>query len=297
MPKYKTANTKKIHHVSKPPKQLVFQLHRRRAWWFGVLSVGILLIQLVYNMHSTGQPQVLGYATSISSDALLRGTNDERAKAGRVSLQASSQLTRAAQLKADDMVAKNYWSHVAPDGATPWTFIQKSGYDYSMAGENLAYGFATEDQIIAAWMNSPEHRRNVLGDYSDVGFGFASSSDYQHSQNTVVVALYGLPAGKKPIVAAASSAEPPVAATNLANTESAVNGISTIAGGNAPWAAYASLALVGATAMGFAVTHLDALRSGFHRTRRFAVLHPVIDTCVLCVFAFVILQATNGFIR
>jgi hypothetical protein len=95
------------------------------------------------------------------------------------------------------MVNNNYWSHDSPAGETPWQFIVASGYQYNEAGENLAYGFSSADSVLDAWMHSPEHRANVLdNDYSEVGFGVAQSPNFTgHGPETIVVAMYGTPAG------------------------------------------------------------------------------------------------------
>ena len=68
------------------------------------------------------------------------------------------------------MFSKNYWAHFAPDGSTsPWDFIHQSGYNYIFAGENLAKGFTDANSVVAAWMNSPSHRENILSNkYKDV---------------------------------------------------------------------------------------------------------------------------------
>jgi hypothetical protein len=203
-------------------------------------------------------------------------------------------LNRAAQAKADNMVQQNYWSHIAPDGTTPWQYFQKVGYSYSVAGENLAYGFSTSDQIITAWINSAEHRANVLGDYQDVGFGFANGSNYQHGQNTVVVAMYGLPSTEKPAVTATSASTPQ---SNTPASSQYVNGVTSIVSGNAPWAIYASLMLIGTSIVGFLVTHLETIRLGWRNARRYAVLHPAVDTAVLLSLVLIVVQAAGGFIR
>ena len=267
-------------------------LHRRRAWWFTVLVSGLVLIQFAYNVHSDGGARVLGYATTVSGDALLKSTNDYRSRSNLSPLHDNPALDRAAQAKADTMIAQNYWSHIAPDGTTPWSYFQKANYKYSAAGENLAYGFATSDQVVTAWMNSPEHRDNVLGNYQDVGFGFANGEDYQHGKNTVVVAFYGLPSSQKPT--AATTHTPP---TNAATTGQHVSSATSIVSGSAPWATYASIALLGATFLGFLVTHMETLKLGWHNARRYAALHPSVAAAVLLCLALVIVQSAGGFIR
>lgn len=143
------------------------------------------------------RPEVLSYATNVSRGGLLGSTNAARASNGLAALTLHAQLNNAAQAKANDMVVKDYWSHTSPDGRQPWDFITAAGYSYQMAGENLAYGSLTSQQTVDAWMNSAGHRANILNrGYTQVGFGFANSANYQGSgQQTVVVAMYAAPYG------------------------------------------------------------------------------------------------------
>lgn len=296
MAKQKPVTKIRVPAKSATHTQALRTLHRRRAWWFTVLTSGLVLIQFAYNLHSDGQPRVLGYATSMNAQVLLQDTNDYRSRSNLSSLHENDALDRAAQAKADSMIAQNYWSHVAPDGTTPWYYFQKVGYNYSIAGENLAYGFATSDQVVTAWMNSQEHRDNVLGNYQDVGFGFANGNNYQHGKNTVVVAMYGLPSNQGP-ASSTTNNYMPTAMTNAASASQHVNGATSIMNGNAPWATYASIGLLGATILGFLVTHLETLKLGWHNARKYAIVHPAVDAAVLVVMALVVVQAAGGFIR
>ena len=136
---------------------------------------------------------VLGYATDMSVQSLFDDTNVQRQNNSEPALALNSELNQAAQAKANDMSARNYWSHITPDGQQPWTFITAAGYSYQTAGENLAYGFVTASDTITGWMNSPEHRANILNDsFRDVGFGIVNIPNYQNSgPETLVVAMYG----------------------------------------------------------------------------------------------------------
>lgn len=138
---------------------------------------------------------VLGYATSVNTTSLLQETNIQRGNNGRAALALNSQLNAAAQEKANDMAARDYWSHTTPEGREPWQFISAAGYAYSYAGENLAYGFATSADAVTGWMNSPTHRDNLLNvNYVDVGFGYANSPNYQgDGEQTIIVAMYAAP--------------------------------------------------------------------------------------------------------
>lgn len=157
---------------------------------------------------------VLAYATEMSTSGLLSATNSQRAANGNIAaLSINSKLNAAAQAKANDMVARNYWSHNTPDGKEPWTFIDATGYSYQKAGENLAYGFATSSDTVTGWMNSPSHRANMLDTaFREVGFGFANSNDFVSSgQETVVVAMYGNPVSPTTVSVTQSPSPSPVA--------------------------------------------------------------------------------------
>lgn len=147
---------------------------------------------------------VLGYATDMSVASLLSGTNQQRIANGLGALALNSQLSQAAQSKAQDMLNNDYWAHTSPTGVTPWYWITSAGYSYQTAGENLAYGFATAADTITGWMNSPGHRANILNTtYKDVGFGIVNAPNYQSSgPETIVVAMYAEPyAAPAPVAA------------------------------------------------------------------------------------------------
>lgn len=158
-----------------------------------------LIISLIGSIFlSFWQPapgSTLAYATEMSAGGLLSATNSHRANSGKAALALNQKLINAAQAKANDMIARNYWSHTTPDGQQPWVFIDNTGYKYSKAGENLAYGFATSSDAVTGWMNSPAHKDNMLdGTFTEVGFGYANGSNYNSSgEQTVVVAMYAKP--------------------------------------------------------------------------------------------------------
>jgi len=183
-----------------------------------VLSIGLVFSALWQPRNSSG---VLAYATSMSTSALLQTTNQDRASNGVAALKQNSQLAQAAQAKANDMVARDYWSHNTPDGNPPWVFITNAGYQYQTAGENLAYGFASSSDTVAGWMASPEHKANMLnGSFVDVGFGYANSSNYQSSgPETIVVAEYAAPLSTS--AAPAASSKPASTSSSKPQTKAA----------------------------------------------------------------------------
>lgn len=99
---------------------------------------------------------------ALTPNNIMFETNAYRASQNLPKLATSELLNKAACLKLDDMVANNYWSHDKPDGTTPWTFIEAAGYNYTAAGENLAFGQLTTTQVMNDWINSPKHKENLV---------------------------------------------------------------------------------------------------------------------------------------
>lgn len=131
------------------------------------------------------------YASPISNNNLVMLANNQRANYKINQLNASDQLNQAASAKASAMFKQNAFEHTLPNGATPWDFINNSGYRYEIAGENLAINFQTAEGTTSAWMNSPSHRANILSNkYEDIGI--AVESGQINGKNTVlVVEMFG----------------------------------------------------------------------------------------------------------
>src|SRR3989344_958053 len=139
----------------------------------------------------TNFPSVLGITSNVSTNELLVLTNQKRLEVGLSPLTMNSQLEVAAQNKANDMLAKNYWSHIAPDGTTPWYFIKNSGYSYIYAGENLARGYNSANDVLNAWLASPTHRDNILSNkYQNIGFAVVTGN-LTGEETVLVVEMFG----------------------------------------------------------------------------------------------------------
>jgi len=137
------------------------------------------------------RPDILGIATDVKVDRLLSLTNQKRMETGLAPLSFNQELSQAADKKAADMFAQNYWAHNGPSGRTPWEFIKGAGYQYLYAGENLAKDFNDSDGIVFAWMESPTHRDNILKpEYKDVGFAVVNG-DLLGQETTLVVQMFG----------------------------------------------------------------------------------------------------------
>ena len=128
-----------------------------------------------------------------SQEDFLRLTNAAREDVGLSELSLNDRLSAAAQAKVRDMVNNGYWDHFRPtDHKAPWTFIREAGYDYTIAGENLARGYRTPQGITRAWLASPTHRANILSPkYTEVGFASMETFDAQGAPVVLTVQMFG----------------------------------------------------------------------------------------------------------
>ncbi len=105
--------------------------------------------------------------------------NQDRAANGLASLAYSASLARVAQYRAQDMLNRNYFSHYDPStGQLAFVgLLRLWGIPYTTAGENIAWSTnPSMAGINTMFMNSPEHRANILkAAYRRVGVGVASN--------------------------------------------------------------------------------------------------------------------------
>lgn len=137
-----------------------------------------------YSLPGTGtQTPSTGDSTEASAKVqeVLRLVNMYRAQNGLAALTLSDKLCELATLKAEDMVANGYFDHTSPTYGSPFEMMRQFGVTYSSAGENIAYGQRTPEEVMDAWMNSPGHRANILGEsYTEIGIGIAVGSNGIH---------------------------------------------------------------------------------------------------------------------
>ena len=267
----------------------------------------IVVIGLMISSLWSSYGHVLAANSDFSTASLLSDTNAQRLSANESSLTLDAKLSAAAQAKASDMVTHDYWSHDTPDGRTPWSFIAAAGYSYSLAGENLAYGFADANETITGWMNSAEHRANILNSgYQNVGFGIASSPHYLgQGAETVVVAEYAAPAAAS---AASSTFSGPTSADStmaplgqpaqLELSAQPVSRIQLLTGGRTAWSALVLVAVTGAAASLLLMRHGWYWRRWAVRGEAYISHHPLLDILMAClVSAGFVLTRSSGIIR
>jgi uncharacterized YkwD family protein len=112
--------------------------------------------------------------TSEFATQVVTLTNQERAKAGLGALKTTNAtLTKVAYDKAKDMYDKGYFDHNSPTYGSPFDMMKQYGIKFGYAGENIAKGQPTPQEVVTAWMNSPGHRANILNaNYTTIGVAY-----------------------------------------------------------------------------------------------------------------------------
>lgn len=169
-----------------------------------ISTPGALTVSTTTTPATTGsQVQSGSTATSgITKASIIYWTNQARKENGNLPpLTENTLLDTTALAKTNDLFAKQYFEHTSPTGMTVGTQADSAGYQYIMIGENLALGnFDSGKAIVDAWMNSPGHRANILGDrYSEIGVGIRQGT---YNGRTVWIATqhFGLPRNACPAV-------------------------------------------------------------------------------------------------
>lgn len=118
-------------------------------------------------------------AVSAYEQKVVELTNQERAKNGLKPLSLDTELSKVAREKSRDMQSKGYFSHTSPTYGSPFDMMKKFGISYRSAGENIAMGQRTPEEVVNAWMNSSGHRANILNSsYTHIGVGHVATGNY-----------------------------------------------------------------------------------------------------------------------
>ncbi|WP_246070785.1 CAP domain-containing protein, partial [Paenibacillus kobensis] len=111
--------------------------------------------------------------TSAFAQQVVTLVNQERAKAGLSALSSDSLLTKVAAAKAKDMYDNNYFDHTSPTYGSPFDMMRSFGVSYSYAGENIAKGQKSPQEVMNAWMNSAGHKANIMSaNYKKIGVAY-----------------------------------------------------------------------------------------------------------------------------
>jgi len=175
------------HPLALRPKRLAF--HGGALILIKLIIIGFIF---VYPIEAWLTPDL----SSLEGQKIIALTNNIRVGLGVKPLSENDRLTRAAFDKAQDMLVNNYFNHISPKNLGLAYFLGKRDYNYRSAGENLAMGFATAEEVVKGWKNSRTHYMNMIDrDFTEIGVGLVSG-DYNDQNTTLVAQLFGEPAGK-----------------------------------------------------------------------------------------------------
>ena len=113
-------------------------------------------------------------SASSYANAVLNLVNKYRKQNGLASVKLDSALSGAASTRAKEIISS--FSHTRPNGSSCFTVLSENGISYNGAGENIAYGQSSPDEVMTAWMNSAGHRANILNaSFTRLGVGVYES--------------------------------------------------------------------------------------------------------------------------
>jgi len=126
---------------------------------------------------------------------IISETNSQRKENGNLpALKENAELDETAAAKAADLFKNQYFEHVSPTGVDPGKLAQSYGYNYIIEGENLILGnFSSEKEVVQDWMNSKEHRANILNNrYTEIGVAIVKGT-YKNETVWIGVQEFGFP--------------------------------------------------------------------------------------------------------
>lgn len=126
-------------------------------------------------------------------------TNGRRASEGLAPLRINASLNASAQVKLNDLFARQYFEHEAPTGEGPHNLIEAQGYEYIAVAENLALGNYENDMVLVqAWMDSPGHRANIMnGAFEEIGVAVGQGM-FEGNRVWIAVQHFGRPVSSCP---------------------------------------------------------------------------------------------------
>jgi uncharacterized YkwD family protein len=171
-----------IKMFNEPPFEY-YKVSKGDSFWFIAKRYGLDYKKLValnptvnpYNMRVGSVIRLKASAAPASSfeAQVVSLVNAERSKQGLPALVHRADIKNVAEKKAMDMINSNYFSHTSPNYGSPFQMLKTFGVSYRSAGENIAKGQRSPQEVMNSWMNSSGHRANILNKgYNAIGVGY-----------------------------------------------------------------------------------------------------------------------------
>lgn len=166
-------------------------LKPRRLFFYSLSAIAIkifvMAIVLVFPVTAWLTPDFL----KAESTQIVALTNGLRQSMGLQSLENNEVLQAAAFAKAEDMVVNQYFAHISPEKKGLRHWLSSKGYNYQVAGENLAIGYSAPTEVLEAWKNSPTHYANLIDpDYNEIGVAMIAGN-YEGFDTKLVAQMFG----------------------------------------------------------------------------------------------------------
>jgi uncharacterized protein YkwD len=150
-----------------------------------LLSYLLFIFSCQKSDTGTAQNNTQVNTTALNRNVMLQLVNDQRQRgcncgttyyAPTTTLTWNDKLENAAATHAGDMLTNNYFSHTGLDNSNPGDRIMRAGYNWRAYGENIAKGFSSEQEVMAAWIQSEDHCQNIMNpNYREMGAARANS--------------------------------------------------------------------------------------------------------------------------
>ncbi|SES78550.1 uncharacterized protein, YkwD family [Oceanobacillus limi] len=179
---FPVASHAEIKTFKEPPFEF-YKVSKGDSFWYIAQRYGLDYRELMrlnpnvepLNMQVGEVIQLKATASSPSGfeEQVAQLVNDERAKRGLSPLKHRADIKDVAEKKAMDMINSNYFSHTSPNYGSPFDMLKTFGISYRTAGENIAKGQKTPQEVMNSWMNSSGHRENILKpEFDSIGVGY-----------------------------------------------------------------------------------------------------------------------------
>ncbi len=183
---------KKYFISHKGNKHHAHLLHAKRAVFYSLVFLLTKIIMVLFVVLLPVGVFVLPDVLAEEQRQIMELTNRTRQEKNIFTLASAAKLDVSAQHKADDMAVNQYFAH-SNNNKSLANWLQEAGYQYQVAGENLAVGFSSAEDIVRAWKNSPSHYANLIDpDFKEIGIGLAGGV-YKNQPTVFIVQHFGTP--------------------------------------------------------------------------------------------------------
>ncbi|MBT4121493.1 hypothetical protein HOE31_00900, partial [bacterium] len=168
-------------------------LHPHRLTFHALSAVVIKIVMVVFLLSFPAGAWLTPDVLYEQSNQVVELTNNIRTNLNKGTLSINTTLQQAAIDKAEDMIINQYFAHISPDGIGLRNFLLNNNLGYKVAGENLALGYSSAEEVVDAWTKSPTHYANLIdNDYTEIGVGMLSGN-YKGYDTTIVAQFFRQP--------------------------------------------------------------------------------------------------------